>query len=113
MLGIPHLYCISCKAQLDNCRHHPINNPLLKFYLCARLSVVVLDGDRICIRCRSSFDYWKTKFGNVINDFIANAMETDEVSGFDSFLFLLIYLSFFQTTMDMKDSIGLTCSIGI
>ena len=92
---MPHLYCISCKAQLDNCQHHPIDNPLLKFYPCARLSVVVLDGNRICVRCRSAFDYWKTKFGNVLNDFIANAMETDKVSGLDSFLFLLIYLCLF------------------
>ena len=54
---MPHLYCVWCKAQLDNRRYHPINSPLLKLYICARLSVLVLEEDRICVKYRSAFDY--------------------------------------------------------
>ena len=84
---MPYLYCVSCKAQLDNRRYHPINSPLLKLYICARLSVLVLEEDRICVNCRSAFDYWRTKFGSTINDLIVKSNEGNEVSLFSCSIF--------------------------
>jgi len=109
---MPHLYCVSCKAQLDNCRHHSINSPLLKLYICARLGVLVLEEDRICSKCRSAFDYWRIKFSSTINDFIANNNERNEVSFllfFSIFFYLFDFLDL-QAMMEMNDTIDFNSS---
>ena len=84
---MPHLYCVSYKAQFNNRRYHLINSPLLKLYICARLNVLVLEEDRVCVKCRSAFSYWRTKFGSTINDLIVKSNEENEVSLFSCSIF--------------------------
>ena len=74
-----HLYCVECKAKLDNNQHLAINNPLLKLYLCARLGIMINLSDRICVKCRSAFDYWKKKFAEVTERFASISSDDLEV----------------------------------
>ena len=66
---MPYKYCLEWKMKLDHGRHHAINHSLLKLYLAARLEVHIEKDDRLCVRCRSSFDSWREKFDYILNDF--------------------------------------------
>ena len=77
---MPHLYCVECKAKLDNIRHHAINNPLLKLYLCARMEISLEVSDRLCTKCRSAFDYWRRKFAKITDIFTSMSNDNREAS---------------------------------